>query len=730
MKSIGKYEIVGTIGAGAMGTVYKGYDRRLARYVAIKALFPQFIDDAEKAARFLKEARALAQIPHPNIVQIHDLYEEDGMPYIVMEYLEGRNLKQLRDAGIRFSLAQTLNILSQVARGLDYAHQNGVVHRDVKPANLIVTRNGSVKIVDFGIARLVESTIHTREGVTVGTLAYMSPEQARGEPVDARADQYSLGVIAYELLQGDNPFQAENATGVLYRILTHNPPLLGNTLSGCPQVLSEAVARMLNKERSNRLANLSDFAGLCEDTRRQEGLTDGGLETIFDAIAPAETAGPEGALRPDDTPWTSAASDTSTLDEETTGRTRAAGFGPPARAGWWQALARRPLYVAPVLAALVLAALAVYPGWAAIGAKLGLAPTAPEYVVPPGVYGGIEVGASGVRAVIARFGEHAEGLGDYQELDRRHITSSMITYSPDAIAESVREIAELYRWVREGHHLPDDRIVIAGSSGVVNAAELKGPWAVARLETLKREVLQTTGCSVQFITAEQEAELGALGILPPRAIYTALALDLGSGNTKGGYLEKSVGGDRFVPMDIPVGSKSLSLEIDRECGPVDHEPACIDRTIQNHILPILAEKIERKPGLLNRRDVYLSGGIVWALVTLTYPERRDPTVSFTAEDIRTFYARIVKDPTAVVGPDLSKIEDEVVQQEALQEILNIRDIFHVKQLVAGGALMVLLADQLEFDRKQLYFIRYANQGWFKGYLARYAARQHAQAATR
>jgi len=290
MKSIGKYEVVGTIGAGAMGTVYKGFDRRLARFVAIKALFPQFIDDAEKAARFLKEARALAQIPHPNIVQVHDLYEEGGVPYIVMEYLDGRNLKQLRDAGVRFSLAQTLNILSQVAHGLDYAHQNGVIHRDVKPANLIITRSGAVKIVDFGIARLAEATIHTREGITVGTLAYMSPEQARGEPVDARADQYSLGVIAYELLQGCNPFQAENATGVLYRILTHNPPLLSSTLPGCPPVLSEAVARMLDKERGNRLTNLSDFAALCEDVRRREGLADGGLEALFDSIAPDENA--------------------------------------------------------------------------------------------------------------------------------------------------------------------------------------------------------------------------------------------------------------------------------------------------------------------------------------------------------------------------------------------------------------------------------------------------------
>ena len=179
MKSIGKYEVVGTIGAGAMGTVFKGFDRRLARFVAIKALFPQFIDDAEKAARFLKEARALAQIPHPNIVQVHDLYEEGGVPYIVMEYLDGRNLKQLRDAGVRFSLAQTLNILSQVAHGLDYAHQNGVIHRDVKPANLIITRSGAVKIVDFGIARLAESTIHTREGITVGTLAFIFSSRRR-----------------------------------------------------------------------------------------------------------------------------------------------------------------------------------------------------------------------------------------------------------------------------------------------------------------------------------------------------------------------------------------------------------------------------------------------------------------------------------------------------------------------------------------------------------------------
>ncbi|HQK88993.1 MAG TPA: serine/threonine-protein kinase, partial [Acidobacteriota bacterium] len=196
LEKIGKYKIIDKIGTGAMGVVYKGFDAKMGRYVAIKTMSPQYVNNDESRARFYREAIAPAKLFHPNIVAIYDLDEEEGTPFIVMEFLDGPDLKYFRSAKIKFTIPQILNILIQVSEGLDYAHKRGIIHRDVKPANILLLKNGTAKIVDFGIARVTESTQQTRTGVAMGTPAYMSPEQAKGMKVDHRTDLYSVGVIA------------------------------------------------------------------------------------------------------------------------------------------------------------------------------------------------------------------------------------------------------------------------------------------------------------------------------------------------------------------------------------------------------------------------------------------------------------------------------------------------------------------------------------------------------
>lgn len=260
IQRIGKYEIVETLGKGAMGVVYKGYDRRLDRGVALKTMFGHLTEDRDAYERFLKEAQALARLHHPNIVAIHDMDEENGSPYIVMELLEGQDLKQLMSASGRLPHEQVVDLVAQAAAGLECAHRHGIVHRDVKPANLFLTTDGTVKLVDFGVARLLQGLAQTRAGVAVGTATYMSPEQARGERVEAPSDQFSLGVIAYELLRGDVPFKAETLTGVLMKIITDPPPPLTPGQDRCSAEMAATVMRALDKFPERRFASVTAFA--------------------------------------------------------------------------------------------------------------------------------------------------------------------------------------------------------------------------------------------------------------------------------------------------------------------------------------------------------------------------------------------------------------------------------------------------------------------------------------
>jgi len=258
VKKIGKYEVMETLGKGGMGVVYKAVDPRIGRPVAIKMMTSGFAENADLLQRFYREAQSTGMLHHSNIVIVHDLGDVDGIPYLVMEYLEGEALDKMIAARRKIALVQKLDIVVQLLDGLQYAHERSIVHRDIKPANIMVLKDNTVKIVDFGIARLGDNSL-TRTGQIVGTVNYMSPEQINNQVVDRRSDVFSAGVVLYELLTYTLPFAAPDTAGTLLKIISEPPPPLAPYLSD-PEELEEIVHRALAKDRDDRYQSAEDFS--------------------------------------------------------------------------------------------------------------------------------------------------------------------------------------------------------------------------------------------------------------------------------------------------------------------------------------------------------------------------------------------------------------------------------------------------------------------------------------
>ena len=273
------------LGRGAMGVIYQAHDPVIDREVAIKLIRTDLLsgeDQAEYLARFQHEARAAGRCAHPNIVAIYDFAVHEGNPFLAMEYVDGRNLTQAMAQSGRFTPAAAISVIGQVLDALACAHGLGVVHRDVKPANILLLADGRVKVTDFGISRLENSGL-TQSGSVIGTPSYMSPEQCRGEVVDARSDLFSTGVVLYELLSGERPFAGRSLTEVAYRLTNEEPPDLGAKCPELPSPLVAAVHRALAKEPQARFASATEMAA----TLRQLSLSDAD-RTVVVPRAPAE----------------------------------------------------------------------------------------------------------------------------------------------------------------------------------------------------------------------------------------------------------------------------------------------------------------------------------------------------------------------------------------------------------------------------------------------------------
>jgi serine/threonine-protein kinase len=269
MDRIGRYQVLERVGKGGMGVLYRGFDPVLDREVAIKLMLTDFSEDTEQMRpRFYREARAAAKLNHRNIVTIFEFAEESNIPYIVMEFLRGTPLGGRMAAGSPLSLDDKLNVVAQLCDGLTYAHEQGVVHRDVKPDNVFILEDGTVKLLDFGIAKLTSSNL-TRQGDVLGSASYMSPEQVGGsDSVDGRADVFSTGVMLYELLSGHKPFEAEAPTAVILKILKDDPTPLEQYVTGLPPALVAAVNRALAKSPDQRWASADALGRELQSIRR------------------------------------------------------------------------------------------------------------------------------------------------------------------------------------------------------------------------------------------------------------------------------------------------------------------------------------------------------------------------------------------------------------------------------------------------------------------------------
>ena len=273
MERIGRYELRDKLGQGGMGVVYRAFDTLLHRVVAVKIISASIDGNPDLRERFFREARAAGQLSHPNIITIHDLGEEDGIPYLAMEYLEGEDLQRRMSGYDRLSLSHKLDLAIEVCEGLQFAHNHAVIHRDIKPANIFITDDGTVKLLDFGLARLVTSEL-THSNMMMGTLNYMAPEQVRGERADHRADIFATGVVIYELLSGRKAFQGDSFAATLYKILQEVPEPLDQIEPTLPWQMVAIVERALAKPRDERYQLMSEMLHDLLALRQQDQFAD------------------------------------------------------------------------------------------------------------------------------------------------------------------------------------------------------------------------------------------------------------------------------------------------------------------------------------------------------------------------------------------------------------------------------------------------------------------------
>jgi len=268
-KTLGHYQVIEKVGEGGMGVVYKARDLHLSRLVALKVLPQEKVSDPERKRRFVKEARAASALNHPNIITVYDIDKEGAIDYMAMEYVSGQTLSQLI-AGKGLQISNALKYAVQIADALAKAHAAGIVHRDLKPGNIMVTDDGLVKVLDFGLAKLTQSKEQdplgatvtaeptTQQGVIVGTMNYMSPEQCQGKEIDARSDIFSFGVVLYEMVTGRQAFRGETGASTMAAILERDPTPPGEIVRDLPPEIERLITQCLRKDTDRRIQHMVD----------------------------------------------------------------------------------------------------------------------------------------------------------------------------------------------------------------------------------------------------------------------------------------------------------------------------------------------------------------------------------------------------------------------------------------------------------------------------------------
>lgn len=285
---LGRYEIIEKIGEGGMAVVYKAKDRLLNRYVAIKILRPEFTKDEQFIENFRKESQAAAGLSHPNIVNVYDVGKEGNIHFIIMELIDGKPLSKLIEEKGRLDYKEAINIVRQVASALSLAHKNQIIHRDVKPHNILITSSGTAKLADFGIARTIsKATLAEGDEKIMGSVHYFSPEQARGAYVDERSDIYSLGIVLYEMLTGKVPFDGDNPISIALMHINNKMPSVSESVAGIPPQLEKVIEKATDKYQSNRYKSADE---MIEDLNNIDFISKIVGDSIFEEVSEGKKA--------------------------------------------------------------------------------------------------------------------------------------------------------------------------------------------------------------------------------------------------------------------------------------------------------------------------------------------------------------------------------------------------------------------------------------------------------
>lgn len=298
-RQFGPYQVVAPLGEGGMAAVYKAYQPSVDRYVALKVLPQHFAKDPEFVERFKREARVIAKLQHPHILPVHDFGESDGYTYMAMRFIRGGELSDWIEQNQPLSLPQIRRIISQIGDALDYAHGQGVMHRDVKPSNVLIDERGNCLLTDFGLARMVETSVKlTRTGGILGTPAYMSPEQGMGQGIDHRSDIYALGVILYEMITGRPPYQAETPMAIMIKHIQSPLPPPSKYNPDLPEDVERVILKALAKEKEDRYATAGDLVQALEQATAHPTISTGAERPTVAAIRPPQTQEVETAVPP------------------------------------------------------------------------------------------------------------------------------------------------------------------------------------------------------------------------------------------------------------------------------------------------------------------------------------------------------------------------------------------------------------------------------------------------
>ena len=706
---VDRYRIVRPIARGGMGAVYEARDERLKRTVALKETL---ISENDLPRAFEHEAMLLANLNHPALPKVFDHFSENDGQYIIMEFIPGDDLgKLLEQRGEPFSITEIERWYGQLLDALEYLHAHTIIHRDLKPANLKVKNDGGIVMLDFGLAKgsAGQMTHHTSHQSVLGyTPIYAPLEQIRCEGTSPSSDLYSLAATMYHLLTNIAPVDAQKRELSLLKTGRDPLPPLAEVRPDLPPQLADMLTQALKLEPQDRPVSAASM----RITSSLHG------RPLGQAIEP-----PNPLVDLKEQPTILTGHLIPRADKPTVSVVES--VPPPPTAP-----VRRPVKLSlaiPAALALILlvwfAAAHISSNRTNVVATPSSITTLPLTEANKSFYGGIEIGSKGIKAIVLKVdASETKALMPFKSVNTTLMSGVAQTgkFSPEAMDDAAKTVKKLYTQMRDQYNVATERIHIIGSSG------LKKPDSsdVDNKDELVKKVESATGAKMSFLDAEHEVLYSISGTVPSQYLTTGILVDIGSGNTKGGYQESNQGDERFITMNVPFGTVSFTDEITKQGGKDDDFAQQAERLRAEILLPALRQELGRNPGLVNRRLVYLSGGIVWAMTTLLHPANREAEVKITAEDISTFANRALSGDKSLLNPNLSGIADEKTRQEVEEEQRQIIDTFSPQNLIAGAELLQAVSGEFKLKEKEVSFSRYNSMGW--GWLLTYVKSEAAE----